>query len=591
MTSSTTARLRSRAAAALLVVLTAVGLSVSATPAEAAQPAVVSGSRAAIVAGAKYVVDRAIGYGPKMGFGHSTAGPGPTAKTITGDPDAKITWVDGYMDCSALVRYAYSRAGIDLGTGGTSSQIGRFEKLAAGVTPLPGDVVFYGVRSTTTGQKEYLDPSTGKWWDVYHVALIDGTGKKYEATTFNKKPAYSTINEDTILGYFRLKPEFGKLSGQGGLSQDPVASAHHVYGDFDGDGIDDVLWFTGRKGSDTGTGYGWQLARGGQENGAFGAFHRVLNSAVTPETAQVAVGDFDGDGIDDLLRFTGRVGSKTGTGGGWRLASGGQSDAVGEPELGDFRRVKNSALTPKNAHLMVGDFDGDGSDDVLRFTGSESSGWKLARGGQDSAAGARSFDSFRTVKASALTPANAELELGDFNADGADDVLWFTGAKGAGSGWQLALGAPAAPDGAMTMREFFRVKNNALTPSTAEIAVGDFNGNGTDDVLWFTGEEGTATGDDNGWQIALGRRDTTVGDKVFFAFNRAANLALTPASAHFAYGDFDGRADDVLWFTGAAAGTGNGWQLVRGKAGAKVGTTVFQDFVRVAASGRIPLES
>ncbi|WP_062296934.1 C40 family peptidase [Demequina maris] len=585
--------MRSRATAALLAVLAAVGVVTTASSASAAQPDLVLGSRSAIVAAAKYVVDQKVNYGPKMGFGHSTAGPGPTARTLTVDPDAKINWADGYMDCSALVRYAYSRAGVDLGTGGTASQIGRFEKLPAGAAPLPGDVVFYGTRSKTTGSREYLDPSTGKWWDVYHVAVVDGTGMKYEATTFNRAPAYSAVNESTILGYFRLKPEYGSLSGQGILGEDTVKRAYHLYGDFDGDGVDDILWFTGRTGAKTGTGYGWRLALGGQANDSFGPFRRVLNSAVTPATKHLVVGDFDGDGIDDILWFTGRTGSKTGTGYGWRLASGGQWDADGQPKLGNFRRVKNSALTPAKAELAFGDFDGDGADDVMRFAGA--GGWKLARGAQDTSQGPKSLADFVTVKDSELTPSTADLLFGDFNADGADDVLWLTGVKGAGQGWQLALGAPASLDGAMTMEEFFRVKNNALTLATAQITVGDFNGNGADDVLWFTGEEGTATGDDNGWQIALGRRGKSVGEQVFFAFHRARNLALTPDSGSFEFGDFNGGgADDVLWFTGAkgwSTGTNNGWQLAAGIDRAKVGTTIFDAFTRVSTSARVPIES
>ncbi|WP_172655863.1 NlpC/P60 family protein [Demequina maris] len=584
--------MRSRATAALLAVLAAVGVVTTASSASAAQPDLVLGSRSAIVAAAKYVVDRKVTYGPKMGFGHSTVGAGPTVKSVTANPAARINWSDGHMDCSALVRYAYSRAGIDLGTGGTASQVGQFEKLAAGVAPLAGDVVFYAVRSKTTGRKEYLDPETGKWWDVYHVAVVDGTGKKYEATTYGKPAAYSTINEATILGYFRLKPEYGVLSGQSWMGQDDVLEAHYVYGDFDGDGAHDVLWFTGRKGDDAGDGYGWQLARGGQSNASFGPFRRVLNSAVTPATSQLAVGDFDGDGADDVLRFTGR------TGRGWRLASGGRTDAPGTGIFAEFRRVKNSVLTPTTAELAYGDFDGDGADDVIQFTGKDSSeggsGWQLARGGRTSSTGATGLGGFRRVKDSAVTPATAELTYGDFNADGADDVLWFTGVTGPASGWQLALGAAATDSGAVRMGEFFRVKNNALTPSTAAMAVGDFNGNGTADVVWFTGEEGASEGDDNGWQVALGRRGATTGDRVFRAFHRGRNVALTPTSAAFAYGDFDGdSADDVLWFTGAAATVagGNGWQLAPGVDGARVGEMMFGDFVRVGTSARVPIES
>ncbi len=98
----------------------------------------------------------------------------------------------------------------------------------------------------------------------------------------------------------------------------------------------------------------------------------------------------------------------------------------------------------KDDAYRVGDFDGDGRDDLLWFTGTTApgasrAGWQIAHG--------TTSHTGRFIEAlhSPVTPLDDTLAIVDVNADGRDDVLWFTGqtnARLAWTGWQVAYGTP-----------------------------------------------------------------------------------------------------------------------------------------------------
>jgi hypothetical protein len=122
------------------------------------------------------------------------------------------------------------------------------------------------------------------------------------------------------------------------------------------------------------------------------------------------------------------------------------------------------------SHVITGDYNGDGTGDVLFYRASDG----LMR--------------FYTTNASGafipLTPAYfgtrgwTHLVAGDYNGDGSDDVLWYR-----------------ARDGLM---RFYEVTDSgefrALTPayfgtrSWTAIPAGDYDGDGTDDVMFYRGD-------------------------------------------------------------------------------------------------------
>ncbi|MDN4476284.1 FG-GAP-like repeat-containing protein [Demequina sp. SYSU T00192] len=633
---TTPARLLSALLAAALAVA---GLTAAASPAAAAEPSIVPGSRAAIVAGAAYVVEREVGYGRTTGYGHSSRKAGPTKVAGVGE-DVRISWRDGFLDCSGLVRYAYSRAGIDLGVGGTNSQVPQFYPIDDAAA-LPGDVVFFGEvwDGRTAAQKDFRDPDTGVWWNVTHVSITDGTGRDYEAIAPGSVAAYGNVStrDGWFIGYFRLKAERGTLDGAvttsgtvgtavatetggtvecGSANPDRGASSQYchgvrewvvdvngddradiidlagvtaakaadggargwrvsrgassmgrwtaaldsapgigtlAYGDFDGDGLTDVIDFTGRTRAeaDGGEDFGWIVAYG-TATGELTPWTRVRATPMTPADLDFTFGDFDGDGATDVLWFTGvaAAAAEPGQRSGWVISYGGPRGT-----MTGWRAALASTATPGSQQLATGDFDGDGRTDVIQFTGRAQAdakagqvyGWVVSYGRES-----RAMTWQATVLGSTVTPATTDLELGDFDGDGSTDVLAFTG-----TGWDLSRGGARGD-----MTPAATVRAYAATPASSSLTLGDFDGDGRTDVLWFTGRSKpqAAAGEPYGWSIAYGR-----GDGTMTRWRPATNRGITPRSRELAIGDVDGDGStDILHFTGvtrrSADGGAYGWE-------------------------------
>lgn len=203
-------------------------------------------------------------------------------------------------------------------------------------------------------------------------------------------------------------------------------------------------------------------------------------SAPNP-TKRLGVGDFDGDGIQDLFLATGAA---------WYYAPGGQAewrylynhtDTLSMLLLGDFDADRRTDVFTQHDYnwdvswggaspweninvsgailgdAAVGDFIGDERDDVFYSDGLT---WHVSDGG---------VGQFTELNTSSYRV--SRLRFGDFNADGKTDVFsvvdgqWKVSYSGI-SGWQ-----------------FLRPK---LTDSVAGLIVADFNGDGRADVATST---------------------------------------------------------------------------------------------------------
>ena len=151
---------------------------------------------------------------------------------------------------------------------------------------------------------------------------------------------------------------------------DPMSDL--AVGDFDGDGLDDVF---------VGTGAAWYYSSGGQ------AEWRFLNRM--PEHAsQVRIGDFDGDGRADVMALHGALVD---------VSWGG---------LSPWQTINVTAWPI--SEIAVGDFDGDRVSDLFLSTGAE---WFFAPGG-------RNWAPFASSSLHA-----ADLRFGDFTNVGHTQVL------------------------------------------------------------------------------------------------------------------------------------------------------------------------
>ena len=229
-------------------------------------------------------------------------------------------------------------------------------------------------------------------------------------------------------------------------------------GDFNGDGVADVLWRDAADQGGTGHLLDWIISGGGTQVDAHGEEANIGTPTLTANVA--GIGDFNGDGRSDIL-FNDQGTLSTWEMNGTTITGGG---TIGAVPGGDF--VKG-----------VGDFNGDGSSDILfqNADGSYSTwdinGSKVVGGGSLGTPGAGwTFAS-----------------IGDVNNDGHSDIL-FKNASGGHLIWELndtQVTGAVIGEGPIDAGKF-----------------GDFDADGNADVLWRFTDGSVAT-----WKMSNGNAE------------------------------------------------------------------------------------
>src|SRR5438477_592795 len=257
-------------------------------------------------------------------------------------------------------------------------------------------------------------------------------------------------------------------------------------GDFDGDGKADILW----RNAVTGENYIWLM------NGLSIASSGSVNFVDPASGWQVqGIGDFDGDGRDDILWRNPSTGEDyIYLMNGWAIASGGL-----------IRTVADQAWQVKG----IGDFDGDGRADILWRNSSTGQNYIYAMNGLTIA----SEDYLRTVADQAWQVKG----IGDFDGDRKADILWRNSSTGENYIYVMN-GLTIASEGYLrtVVDQAWQVKG-----------VGDFDGDGKADILW----RNTVTGEDyayfmNGSVIASEGSLNTAADPYWMP-RSATTLALS----------------------------------------------------------------
>ncbi len=249
------------------------------------------------------------------------------------------------------------------------------------------------------------------------AALLGATGAWFEFSDAGRARAWANHNSNATI-------------------EDPLT------GDFDGNGIGDIVIRRSNNGARI-------VGLGG--GGGFGT--RFWHAGVGDPAAWTEghVGDFDGDGRDDIAEYR----ASTGT---W--------DVLLSTGSGFSRSTFYDFVTesPQWNEFVVGDFDGDGRDDILHHDLATDALHVLFSDGSG----------FSPTPWGSL-PADTEWHLhpGDFDGDDRDDLAAFDTAGGA---WWVVLAGPARSGGAAEKWWTFQGSD-----FVAQV-VGDFDGDGRDDI-------------------------------------------------------------------------------------------------------------
>jgi hypothetical protein len=192
-------------------------------------------------------------------------------------------------------------------------------------------------------------------------------------------------------------------------------------GDFDGDGLDDVFLANGTA---------WWYSSAGRTE------WRFLRPS-TLRIAQLGFGRFDSDARTDVVFSNGTE---------WLYSSAGIADPV-------RLKIGGTAVS----QCVFGNFDDNGRTDALYATGST---WFLSTD---------SSEIWSTIRSSTATA--PDLRVGDFDNDGIDEVFAVEGGR-----WVVWRPGSA---------QVYQV--NDLTASASGLVVGDFDGDGYDDIAQTNG--------------------------------------------------------------------------------------------------------
>ncbi len=220
-------------------------------------------------------------------------------------------------------------------------------------------------------------------------------------------------------------------------------------------------------------------------NGAFTKHTLPERFALKGDLTNLYLGDFNGDGFDDILRQEK---------GAWDNDEARNAEVLLSSGNGSFTKItlpENFRLKGDLTNLYLGDFNGDGFDDILRQEKGSADNDRHRTAEVLLSSGNGSFTKHTLDESFKLKGDFTNLYLGDFNGDGKSDILRQE--KGA---WdndenrnaEVLLSSGNGTFTKITLPESFKLKGDLTN-----LYLGDFNGDGKSDIL--RQEKGSADND------------------------------------------------------------------------------------------------
>ena len=259
--------------------------------------------------------------------------------------------------------------------------------------------------------------------------------------------------------------------------------------------------------------------------------------------ARVALGDFNGDGNDELAVAQGVGGSKV------KIYAMNPDGSIG----GQMDSFLPFGAFGGGTYLAAGDLDGDGRDELAVSQGSGGSGVRIfADTNGDGKVSDTQTDSVNPFGAFA---GGTRLAMADTNNSGGDELIM---ARGPGGPATVIVATDSDGDRQVTdnfLLENFLVFGGGYTGGV-NVAAGEISGaNGGGAEIMVARETGSATvkiySDADG--------DGTVGDDAVWDFYNT--MPASTSGARLAAGDTDGSGSLVEVITAAGAGAGSGVQI------------------------------
>ena len=243
-------------------------------------------------------------------------------------------------------------------------------------------------------------------------------------------------------------------------------------GDFNGDGKDDVLIHNNN-------GIALYRSNGSQLDLVFSIVDRVSGSWQFMPNDQFYIGDFNGDGKDEVVVYNSVD---------WVMEYLGYLVDDGNNGLKLIARYDDTMpgwQFQKNDQFFVADFNGDGKKDLIVFNGNN---WSIPYLGmlQSSGTGFHLVHRYDANLPGWQMTAGDQFYTGDFNGDGKEDLFVFNG-----SNWSIPyLGMLSSTGSSLTMaHRYDSTMPGWQMKKNDQHFIGDFNGDGKADLYVFNGPD------------------------------------------------------------------------------------------------------